>query len=308
MGEPSRSSRARTGDHEALHGRVRGVEHDQLGQQAGDEARERLGERRPRPVALRHDRERLVAAEGGRESLAELLDERRDRVVEGDRPRRLADRLVARGVAQGADRPPRVDHARRADLREVVVVGGHPEDRHDGAPAFLLEEPGDLDRRQGLPEDEERPAEETGLLAGHDRGRPGSGEGAGPLGRPPRSARLLLARERLGHRRRRPLEGTRPLGRAGDRREVDAARPEEGAGALLPGQVVEEERGERLVESVVRQHFGRLLEHASEKDSTSRNPLSGRDLGGAHLGRAAKACYSRSATGECRQRSSPADR
>ena len=68
MGEPSRSSRARTGAIEALQRRVRGVEHDQLGQQAGDEARERLarasrpaGSTRPRPRASRRGRGRAGA-------------------------------------------------------------------------------------------------------------------------------------------------------------------------------------------------------------------------------------------------------
>ena len=273
-----------------LQRRVRWVEHDQLGQQPGDEARERPRERHARPVALRHDRQRLVAAEGGREGMAELLDERVDRVVEHDRPGRLAARLVARRVAQRADRPARVDQARRADLREVVVVRGHPEDGHDGAPALRLELPRHPDRAQGLPQDEERPAEEPGLLARHDRRRPRLGEGPGTLGRPLGSPTLLLARERLGRGGHRPRQADRALGGFGDRVEIEAARPEERPGPLTAGEVVEEEGGERLVKRFVCDHVDCFLGHASEEDSTRRNPLSGRDLGGSPLGGAGKAC------------------
>ena len=132
---------------------------------------------------------------------------------------------------------------------------------------------------------------------------PGSARARARCRRSRRPARLLLARERPGHGRHRPLEAGRALGGGGDRREVEAARAEEGGGPRASREVVEEQRGERLVERVVRHHVGGRSRHGSSEDSTAatRSRIVTWALrpfdGPSKRARVARG------TGECRQRS-----
>ncbi len=254
-------------DHQALQVRVRGIEHDDPGQQPRDEAREGLGQGGARAVTPGDGRERLVAAQRGWQGLAELVDHRLDRVVEGDGPRRLTDRLVAWGVPQRPDRPRSVDQARRPDLREVVVVRGHPEHGDDRHPALLLEDARHPHCPQGLPQDEERAAEEARLLARHDSDGPRDSQGSRALRRFLCPAGLLLPGERLGHGSHRPIEPERPLRSLSHSGQVEAARAQEGPNRLVARQIVEEERAEGLVERTVGDHVEVPVGHSRTEDS-----------------------------------------
>ena len=89
-----------------------------------------------------------------------------------------------------------VEHRARPDLVPVVVFGLDPEDRdgrHLVLPRHLV---GELERRQGLEQREQRTAEETRLLSGQDRDGLRIGEPRGRLDRPGRRLPpLLLSRD-----------------------------------------------------------------------------------------------------------------
>ena len=254
------------GRRQALERLVGRVEHDQLRQHSRDEARERRAERLARAVAGAHELERLVAPEPGRERARELVDQPRHGVVEADVPGREPDRLVAGAVAQRAEGASGVDDRRRAHLGEVVVVRGYPEHRHHGRAALGLETLGDDDRRERLPEHEQRAAEEPGLLARDHGGGARLAEGARPLGGAARAASGLLAPQRLRHLHDRAPGGQWPLGRAGDRGQLEARRGQERGGALRASQVVEEERAQRLLERFVGDDIDRVAHLVSRLD------------------------------------------
>ena len=159
---------ARTGSHERLQRRVGRVEDHELGEQRGEEAREGPGERGAGPVARGHDaRSALVAMRARRAARPRAPRRRRgDRVVEHDRAGRLADRLAvrARSAGCGSGRPRRgrsSSASRRSRGRRRPPRRRAP----PGAPRRSSSSRGDLDRGQGLVEDEQRAAEEAGLLA-----------------------------------------------------------------------------------------------------------------------------------------------
>jgi hypothetical protein len=185
------------GQHQRLEGGIGRIEDDEIGKQRGEQTREGSGERGAGAITLRETGHEPVAVQTGRQCASELLDERGDGGVEDDVRRGLADRLVLRCVADGHDLPRLVEHGDRPDLREVVVVGGDPEDRDNRPARVLREEPRDLDRRHRLVEDVERTAEEHRLLAGDEGGRLLLGKPPGEHGSALGAEGLLLVGERL---------------------------------------------------------------------------------------------------------------
>jgi hypothetical protein len=130
-----------------------------------------------------------------------------------------------------------------------VIVGGDPEDRHNGPASTAFERARDQDRAERLPEDEEGASAEARLLAGDDRGRFRLAEASGVLRRPLGPSLLLLSDQGLGDGLAWSGLTCRRVGRRFDRGEIEAAvSPEKLRGAPLTGEVVAEERAERLLE------------------------------------------------------------
>ena len=136
-----------------------------------------------------------VNSVGGRMP-CELVDDRPNRGVQRD----LRD---GRGVSRPRGGRPTVtrfellvEHRARPDLVPVVVFGLDPEDRdgrHLVLPRHLV---GELERRQGFEQREQRTAEETRLLSGQDRDRLRIGEMRRRFDRPGRRLPpLLLSRD-----------------------------------------------------------------------------------------------------------------
>ena len=169
---------------------------DELGEERREEAGEGVAQGLAGAIARPQEIQDPILVQAGPRRCPGLLHERGDGRVENDAGRGLPRGLLGRGVAQGTERARLVEQARRADLREVVVVGGHPEDGHDGSPAPSLEGAGGLDRPERLPEHEERPAEEAGLLSGDEGHRLRVGQAGRGLGGPRSLAALLLSRTR----------------------------------------------------------------------------------------------------------------
>src|SRR5439155_22208484 len=80
--------------HEGLEAGVGGIEDDELGKERREQAGEGAGEGGPGPVTLPPPREEAVAVEARRQRLAQLLEERSDRLIEDDVRGRLAHRLA----------------------------------------------------------------------------------------------------------------------------------------------------------------------------------------------------------------------
>ena len=180
-----------------------------------------------------------------------------------------SDRLLARVVAQRAQRSRGVDHRGRPDLGEIVIVRGHPEHGHHRPAAPRLELPGHHHGAERFPQHEERTAEETRLLSGDDRGRARRRQPRRALRGFLRSPGLLLAGQRLGHGR--PIRVAHRLGGRGDRVRLESARPKE-RGDLRPArQVVEEERAQRLLQRLIGDDVHRAA-HGHLERSTRERP------------------------------------
>ena len=187
----------------------------------------------------------------GRQRPPELGDERGDRLVEDHAGRGQADRLALRRVAQGADLARVVEDAGGPHLGEVVVVGGHPEHRHHGRAALLLQAGRDLDRAEGLVQDVERASEEPRLLPGDEGGGAAVGQLAGAAAGPGRAPAVLLPDQRVGELVPAAGESEAGVGGPGERVQVPAAPVVERGHAVGPEEVVPEERTRWLLERPV---------------------------------------------------------
>ncbi len=242
------------GHGQRLDRRIGGVEDDEVGEERRDEPREGAGQGRPGVVAGREQVQHRLAVLALGQVALQLGDQLRRRLVQDDLGRWLCRRLAPRLVSQGAQPAALVEDRGGAHLREVVVVGGHPEDRDHPRLHLVLERGGDLASRHGLVENEERAPEQARLLPGDDHGRRGIGQRAGALagaGRPPRG---LLRGQRL-------RQGARRV------RIVPRAGRGAGDGLLVPvAGVVEPGRGGAAFEVVAEEGVGGLLERPVRQD------------------------------------------
>ncbi len=103
----------------------------------------------------------------------EARGERREEALDLRPDPAATDRGERRGIVseRKIEQAVRAEEGGGGDLRPVVVLGRHPEERDRGAP-LGFERLGIAHRRSGLDQSEQRPAEEAGLLpADHHRGR-----------------------------------------------------------------------------------------------------------------------------------------
>ena len=200
------------------------IEHDQaaVAEHAVEPPAERLDQ--PGPGCIRRG-EALENRRGelrGRQGFPELIEQRADGL------RQAYGRARPPGLRGEVERDPVqlevvVEDLAGADLVEVVVLGVHPEDRHRDHPVLGLHAPCEGDGGERLEQRVERPAEQSGLLAGEDRDRAGRPKtlrgGQCRRGRP---ASLQLPGQDVGDSRRAAacrlprLDGLAPAsGRAG---------------------------------------------------------------------------------------------
>ena len=107
-----------------------------------------------------------------------------DALVEHERADRMRARAGRRRQRHLGDVEVRVERRGGPNLFPVVILGVHPEDGHDRHVVLGLNATRELDRRDGLQDGVERPAERAGLLAGHDGDARRVGEGSRPPAAP----------------------------------------------------------------------------------------------------------------------------
>ena len=156
--------------HERLEGRVTGFEdHETLtSEEVFEPAGKRGADRRAGLITLPEPGQELGGEFRGSEQRRHPID-RRPRVF-AQCELRDGQRAGAGGIGQLhiGDGELAVEDARGLDLVPVVIFDVHPEHRHGGHVMFALYLPGELDRRHGLQDRVERPAEDAGLLARDD--------------------------------------------------------------------------------------------------------------------------------------------
>jgi hypothetical protein len=142
-------------------------------EQRRHDAGERGGHARARPVVRAQQRQRLVRRGARRQRLRQARQQRLDLGPQralGHGGARQA--LVPRGQGQLDGRAVGAHDRRRRDLREVVVLGLQPEERHAAHARLPLQPPGVRHGRRGLVQRVQGPQEQTHLLARHDHGGP----------------------------------------------------------------------------------------------------------------------------------------
>ena len=160
---------------------IGGVEHDQTvsAEQRLDPAGERIGHANPRPVGGAERFEQPGRELGLRQCGCQLVERAVDTFVELERTHRPFTSTLRR---RHRDRPRlqlRVEDGDAGDLLPVVILGGHPEDRHDRRAERLRRTARQLNRADRFQNGVKRTAEYPGLLAGDDGDGLGFGEKSG---------------------------------------------------------------------------------------------------------------------------------
>jgi hypothetical protein len=235
------------GTHQRLQRGHSGIHDHEAGKEVLEQLRESRADRHARPVRRLQGVTHLVVPGRSRQQFAHGLCERVDGLVENDGGRGPKVRFDRGLVAEGLQLGTRVHQGGGADLRKVMVVGGHPEDRDDRGLQRLAHVARKFHGRERLVEDVEGSAKEDGLLA-RDHGEGFRVlQGLGVL--PGLAAFGLFAGEGLRDLGPRMREGGGGRSRP---RQVLAGEAEgiEVGGLAALNEVVAEERGERLFEGV----------------------------------------------------------
>ena len=240
--------------HQRLGRRIRSIEYDQsvAAEQCVEPAAECRGDPRAGRVCSGQSVQRGSGKLRRRQRLAQLVETLADRRGQTHRRHRQA-RLRRRAQVEPAQLELAVEHAARADLVQVVILGIDPENGHGRDAVVGLDAARQRNCGERLEQREERTAEQTGLLPGDDGHRAGirqasrslqrrgrgvpraqlGGRHAGRLARTaggsvPRLDRTAPACRRgriAGKERREPLEGVAVVARQrrcpGEAAEID---------------------------------------------------------------------------------------
>ena len=250
------------GCHQGLQLVVSRIDDDEPREERREQPPERRCEADAWTVAPPQPLDEVVPLRTGSERRSQLVRQRPHGLVEHDLRCGLAHGFVRRAVTKRSEGASVVEHGREADLGEVVVVGGDPEDGNDRLAPQRLKIRGEPHRGGGLEEHIDRAAEEAGLLSGDEHCRVRAFDSSCAATGLGGFEALLLPDDGARQGGTVARDGARPVRRCVEHVEVPPRGPNEGLDPGIALDVMTEEKVGARPKSLVAEKDRRRAGHA----------------------------------------------